>query len=140
MNYIAPGRRPRSTIAPTIVLRGGKPDFAIGVPGASRIPTAVLQVMLDHLVFGRPLADAIGDTRVHFSAALRPGETVAFEAERSFPHAESQELQRLGWKVNLPEPAGTGKHFGGINAVVFNADGTLTGLADPRRTNVAAGY
>ena len=140
MNYIAPGRRPRSTIAPTIVLRGGKPDFAIGVPGASRIPTAVLQVMLDHLVFGRPLADAIGDTRVHFSAALRAGETVAFEAEQSFPHAESQELQRLGWKVNLPEPAGTGKHFGGINAVVFNPDGTLTGLADPRRTNVAAGY
>ncbi len=140
MNYVAPGRRSRSTIAPTIVLRGGKPDFAIGVPGASRIPTALLQVFLDHLVLGRPLADAIGDTRVHFAAALRAGETVAFEAEQSFPHAESQELQRLGWKVNLPEPAGTGKHFGGINAIVFNADGTLTGIADPRRTNVAAGY
>jgi gamma-glutamyltranspeptidase/glutathione hydrolase len=140
MNYVAPGRRSRSTIAPTIVLRDGQPDFALGLPGASRIPTAMLQVLFDHLVLGRPLADAIGDTRVHFSAPFRSGETVAFEAEQSLPHAESLALQALGWKVNLPEPAGTGRHFGGINAIVFNADGSRTGLADPRRTNVAAGH
>lgn len=140
LNYVAPGRRPRSTIAPTIVLRDGRPDFAIGVPGSSRIPTALLQVIFDHLVMGRPLADAIGDTRVHFAAPLRSGEGVTFEAEQSFPHEEAQALQALGWKVVLPEPAGTGRHFGGVNAIVFNADGTRTGIADPRRTNVAAGY
>ncbi|MBL9188665.1 MAG: gamma-glutamyltransferase family protein [Opitutaceae bacterium] len=140
MNYLAPGRRPRSTIAPTIVLRDGRPELAIGVPGASRIPTAVLQVLIDHYVIGRPLAEAIGDTRVHFSAALRSGETVAFEAERSLPHAEAQALQELGWKVNLPEAAGTGRFFGGINAVSLNPDGTRTGFADPRRTNIAAGH
>ena len=39
-NYVAPGRRPHSTIAPTIVFRGGRPVFAIGIPGSSRIPTA----------------------------------------------------------------------------------------------------
>ena len=35
---------------------------------------------------------------------------------------------------------GAGRYFGGMNAVEFNANGTLTGYADPRRTNVAAGY
>jgi gamma-glutamyltranspeptidase len=49
-------------------------------------------------------------------------------------------LKEHGWNVVLREPAGTGKHFGGINAIEFNADGTLTGYADPRRTNAAAGY
>ncbi|MBL9200347.1 MAG: gamma-glutamyltransferase, partial [Opitutaceae bacterium] len=140
LNYIAPGRRPRSTIAPTIVLREGRPDFALGLPGASRIPTAMLQVLIDHLLLDRPLAEAIGDTRLHYSAALRAGETVAFEAERSLPHGESTALQELGWKVNLPEAAGTGKYFGGVNAIVFNRDGTRTGIADPRRTNVALGH
>jgi gamma-glutamyltranspeptidase / glutathione hydrolase len=140
MNYIAPGKRSRSTIAPTIVLRGGKPEFAIGIPGAARIPTAMLQVLLDRLAFNRPLAEAIGDTRVHYSAPFRREDGEVFEAEQSFPHADSQALQGMGWKVNLPEKAGGGHHFGGINAIEVNADGTLTGYADPRRTNVAVGW
>jgi gamma-glutamyltranspeptidase len=45
-----------------------------------------------------------------------------------------------GWRVDLPEVAGRGRHFGGINAIEFNADGSLTGYADPRRTNLAVGY
>lgn len=140
LNFLAPGKRSRSTIAPTIVLRDGKPAFAIGIPGSGRIPTALLQVLLDRIVFQRPLAEAIGDTRIHFLSPLRREESEAIEAERSFPHAEAQALQALGWRVNLPEPAGTGRYFGGINAVEFNADGTLTGFADPRRTNVAGGW
>lgn len=140
LNGLAPGRRSRSTIAPTIVLRGGKPVFAIGIPGSSRIPTALLQVLLDRLALNRPLAEAIGDTRVHYSSPYRRDDREAFEAEQSFPHAVSKELQARGWRVNLPEPAGTGRHFGGINAIEFNADGTLTGFADPRRTNAAVGW
>ena len=140
VNALAPGRRPRSTIGPTIVLRAGKPQFAIGIPGAARIPTAMLQALLDRLAFDRPLAEAIGDTRVHFSAPFRRDEEEAFEAEQSFPAAEAEGLRARGWKVVLREPAGTGRYFGGMNAIEFNADGTLTGYADPRRTNVAAGY
>jgi gamma-glutamyltranspeptidase/glutathione hydrolase len=140
INYLAPGRRPRSTIGPTIVLHAGKPDFAIGIPGASRIPTALLQVLLDRLALKRSLTEAIGDTRIHFVSSYRREQGEAFEAEQSFPHSESKSLQAMGWKVNLPEPAGTGRYFGGINAIEFNADGTLTGYADPRRTNVAGGY
>ena len=140
LNYVAPGRRPRSTISPTIVLRGGKPVFALGIPGASRIPTAMLQVLVDRLVLDRPLGEAIGDTRLHYSLPFRKDETEAFEAEQSLPAADVEALRALGWKVNLPEPAGTGKYFGGVNAIEFKADGSMTGYADPRRTNAAAGY
>ena len=139
-NYVAPGKRARSTIAPTIVLRDGKPAFAIGIPGAARIPTALLQALLDRLALGRPLAEAIGDTRFHFVTSARGDEGPSFEAERSFPASEAAALGALGWKVVLPEEAGRGRHFGGINAVEFNADGSLTGFADPRRTNVAVGW
>ncbi|MEY2880832.1 MAG: hypothetical protein RLZZ15_3212 [Verrucomicrobiota bacterium] len=139
-NALAVGRRPRSTISPTIVFRGEKPAFAIGIPGAARIPTAMLQGLLDRLVFERPLAEAIGDTRWHFSAPLRKEDGEVFEAERSFPAATAAALRAKGWRVVLPEEPGHGHHFGGLNAIEFNANGTLTGLADPRRTNVAAGY
>jgi gamma-glutamyltranspeptidase/glutathione hydrolase len=139
VNYAAPGKRPRSTIAPTIVFRGGRPVFAIGIPGAARIPTAMLQALLDRLAFGRPLAAAIGDTRVHWDNNWRTQEE-SIAVEQSCPAAEVQALRALGWKVELPEAAGTGRYFGGINAIEINADGTYTGYADPRRTNAAAGW
>jgi gamma-glutamyltranspeptidase/glutathione hydrolase len=139
-NYVAPGRRPRSTISPTIVFRQGRPVLAVGIPGAARIPTSTLQVLLDRLVLQRPLADAIGDTRFHFMIPWKKGEVETFEAERSFPAAQADALRALGWKVVLPEAAGRGRLFSGINAVEFNPDGTLTGYADSRRTNAAVGY
>lgn len=138
-NAVAPGRRPRSTICPTLVLKGEKPVLALGVPGSARIPTSLLQVLLDRLVLGRPLAEAIGDTRFHFEIPWRKGDLEAVEAEQSLPPAEVEGLRRLGWKVNLSEPAGEGRKFSGVTAVEFNADGTVTGYADPRRSNVVVG-
>jgi gamma-glutamyltranspeptidase/glutathione hydrolase len=139
VNYAAPGKRPRSTIAPTLVLRGGKPVFAIGIPGAARIPTALLQALLDRLAFDRPLAEAIGDTRIHWDNNWRTGEQ-SINAEKSYPASDVLALQALGWKVEQAEEAGTGRYFGGINAIEMNADGSYTGYADPRRTNNAAGW
>ena len=140
VNSLAPGRRPRSTISPTLVLRHGKPLLALGVPGSARIPTSLLQVLLDYLALHRPLAEAIGDTRFHFMIPWKPDDVETFEAEQSFPAAQADAMRILGWKVSLSEAAGRGRKFSGVNAVEFNADGTLTGLADPRRTNAAAGY
>ncbi len=136
-NYVAPGKRPRSTIAPTLVFRGGRPVLAIGIPGASRIPTALLQALLDRLALARPLAEAIGDTRVHFDRNWRRDDEESIEAERSLPEAEVAALRRLGWKVELTEAPGTGRMFGGINAIEVHPGGGYTGYADPRRTNVA---
>jgi gamma-glutamyltranspeptidase/glutathione hydrolase len=139
-NYVAPGKRARSTIAPTIVFRGGRPVFAIGIPGAARIPTALLQALLDRLALNRSFADAIGDTRVHFDRNWRKDDEESIEAERTFPAADAAELRRLGWKVELTETAGTGRLFGGINVIELNPGGGYTGYADPRRTNKAIGY
>jgi gamma-glutamyltranspeptidase/glutathione hydrolase len=140
VNFATPGRRARSTISPTIVLREGRPVFAIGIPGAARIPTAMLQALLDRLVLNRPLAEAIGDTRVHFASINRAGDVETFEAEESLPDAVADGLRKLGWNVVLPEVAGRGRHFGGLNAIEFGPEGWLTGYADPRRTNAAKGW
>ena len=140
INYVAPGKRPRSTIAPTMVFRAGRPIFAIGIPGAARIPTALLQALLDRLAFDRPLSEAIGDTRIHFELNWRKDNQESLQAEASLPVADIAALSRLGWKVELAEPAGAGQIFGGINAIEVNAAGGYTGYADPRRTNAARGY
>jgi len=140
LNYLAPGKRPRSTIGPTIVLRDGRPVLAVGAPGSSRIPTALLQVLLDRLALQRPLEEAIGDLRIHFQAAEGANGAAAFEVERPFPENEIAELRRLGWRIVLRERAGTGSYFGGVNAVEIDGAGGRSGYADPRRTNSAVGY
>lgn len=140
VNRAAAAKRPRSTIAPTLVLRDGRPVLALGVPGGTRIPTALLQVLLDRLTFGRPLAEAIGDTRIHFERDWRQGNAESLTAEQSLPDEVAADLRVRGWTVELTEPAGTGKAFGGITAVEIHADGTATGFADPRRTNAAVGF
>lgn len=140
LNYLAPGRRSRSTISPLIAFRDGRPAFAMGIPGASRIPTAMVQVLLDRVVLGRSFTEAIGDTRVHWDNNWRRGDDETVEAERSLPESEVAALRALGWKVDLSEPPGTGRRFGGINVIERHADGSYTGYADPRRTNAAVGY
>ncbi|MEE4542711.1 gamma-glutamyltransferase [Streptomyces sp. V4-01] len=62
-NLPGPGKRPRSSISPTIVLRDGRPDFAIGSPGGASIITTVLQVLTEHVDRGLPLVDAIAAPR-----------------------------------------------------------------------------
>jgi len=140
INYVAAGKRPRSTISPTLIFRDHRLVLGIGIPGSARIPTALLQTLLDRLVLDRPLADAIGDTRFHFNQNNRRNDEETIQAEQSLNPVEVEGLQRLGWKVELTEPAGTGRVFGGINAIERHADGSYTGYADPRRTNAAAGY
>lgn len=139
-NFVAPHRRPRSTITPTIVVRGGRPVMAIGVPGASRIPTAIFQALVDILVLDRPIEDAVGDTRVHWQNPLDPKRPDAIEAEATLGADVVGALRRLGWEVSLREPAGTGRTFGGINVISLSGEGEIRGYADPRRTNAARGF
>lgn len=62
-NLPAPGKRPRSSMSPTIVLKDGAPYFAAGSPGGSTIITTVLQVLINHIDFGMSLPDAIAAPR-----------------------------------------------------------------------------
>ena len=139
-NFVAPTRRSRSTITPTLVMREGRPVLAVGVPGAARIPTAVFQVLVDVLVLGRPVEAAIGDTRVHWQDPLDPKRADAVEAENSLDPQVAGALRLRGWDVTLREPAGTGGTFGGVNVIAISGDGEIRGYADPRRTNAARGY
>jgi len=64
-NAIAPGKRPLSSMTPTILLKDGKLFMTVGAPGGSRISTAVLQVILNVVDFGMNIQDAIDAPRVH---------------------------------------------------------------------------
>ena len=64
-NAIAPGKRPLSSMTPTIVLKDGKLFMTAGAPGGSRISTAVLQVILNVIDFGMNVQDAVDAPRVH---------------------------------------------------------------------------
>ncbi|MEU7895963.1 gamma-glutamyltransferase [Nonomuraea sp. NPDC049152] len=62
-NLAGPGKRPRSSIAPTIVLRDGRPLFALGSPGGTPIITTVIQILLNRVDFGMPLPEAVAAPR-----------------------------------------------------------------------------
>ncbi|GGS53024.1 gamma-glutamyltransferase [Actinokineospora fastidiosa] len=62
-NLAAPGKRPRSSMSPTIVLRDGKPFLALGSPGGSTIITTVLQILVNRIDFNMPLRDAVAAPR-----------------------------------------------------------------------------
>jgi gamma-glutamyltranspeptidase/glutathione hydrolase len=138
-NTAALGRRPTSTIAPIIVLEQGRPVLAIGLPGSTRIPSGLLQVLADHLLLGRALEDAIGDTRVQWVDVVGSRRN-RFESENTLPAEVIDALTALGWEVDAKRVPGGGSHFGGVNVITLNADGSRTGYADPRRTNAAIGH
>ena len=90
-NAPAPRKRPLSSMTPTIVLKDGKPHLVTGSPGGSRIITTVLQVIVNGIDFGRPIADAVAAPRVHHQ--WRPDEVLV---ERSLPAATIRALEKRG--------------------------------------------
>jgi gamma-glutamyltranspeptidase/glutathione hydrolase len=76
-NLPAPGKRPRSSMAPTIVLKNGHFDFAVGSPGGSTIITTVLQILFNHIDLGMPLSRALWAPR----ASQRNTTTTSAEAK-----------------------------------------------------------
>jgi len=138
-NHAAPGKRPWSTTSPIIMFEGGRPVLALGLPGGNRIPAGLAQALADHLLYARPFADAMDDVRLNWT--VQPEEkTQTVEAEAGLPMETAEALVRLGWKVETRWKPGASSHFGGINAIALNSDGTRTGYADPRRTNAAEGH
>lgn len=138
-NYIAPGKRTRSTMAPVIVLDDGVPILALGAPGGQRIQTAVLQVLLGILDGGMSPAEAVDQPRVHLRD--RGGDGL----KRRQVHLEQGvdpeliiELARHGWAPTVMED--TVMYFGGVNLIARSAEGVWIGVGDDRRTNAARGW
>ncbi|HYM60479.1 MAG TPA: gamma-glutamyltransferase, partial [Thermoanaerobaculia bacterium] len=117
-------------MSPTIVLRGGKPLLALGTPGGTRIPTTLLQVLLNVLVYDKPLFDAIAAPRFH-----QQGRPDQVDYERLLaPAATIEALGAMGHGVKItPEP------IGDVQALMFS-NGTITAVADPRGPGAAGGY
>lgn len=128
-NAIAGGKRPLSSMTPTIVLRGGAPVLVTGSPGGSRIITTVLQVVVNVVDFGMNPAEAVAAPRVHhqwlpdeirIERGLSP-DTVALLAARGHTVVEGPTM--------------------GSAVSVARAGGVLYGAADPRRPDgLALGY
>ncbi len=124
-NSIAPGKRPLSSMSPTIVLREGKPVLVLGSPGGSRIITAVLQTIVNVIDHRMDLLDAVARGRLHHQWLP---DQVDVEQD-AFPLSTVDALGELGHRV-VPAKGPLGE----VQAVQILEDGTLIGVSDPRRS------
>lgn len=125
-NRVQPGKRPLSSMSPTIAVKDGKPALVLGTPGGSRIFTAVYQVLVDVLDYRLPLAAAQEQGRFHHQ--LLPDNVIYYEAGR-IPDNVADNLRSRGWK--LQDGLGGG---GNIQAIQLLGD-TPSPVSDPRNPN-----
>jgi gamma-glutamyltranspeptidase/glutathione hydrolase len=124
-----PGARVPSMMAPTVVLRDGRPEVALGSAGSNRIRSAILQTILGVVDHGMPAQEAVSGPRIH----VEGGEV---EAEPGMDEDALVRLESGGWAVR--RWAEQNLYFGGVQAVARNPEsGELTGGGDPRRGGAA---
>ncbi|MGE8509526.1 MAG: gamma-glutamyltransferase [Paraburkholderia terricola] len=127
-NTIAPGRRPLSSMTPTILLKDDKVSLVIGTPGGSRILTSIFQVMTDLYDFNMTPTDALAALRFHHQ--LLPPKTIYFEPYHPITGELAEQLQGMGYALE-------GQSFNG-DVQMIRIDGTLPEpAADPRGAGVA---
>lgn len=125
-NTVQPGKRPLSSMSPTIAVREGKPVLVLGTPGGSRIFTSVYQVLVDVLDYQLPLAKAQEQGRFHHQ--LLPDNVIFYEAAR-IPDNVADNLRSRGWKLH--DGLGGG---GNIQAIQLIGD-MPNPVSDPRNPN-----
>ncbi|MCD4526100.1 gamma-glutamyltransferase [Nocardioides sp. cx-173] len=135
-NRIQPGKRPRSSMSPTIVLKNGRPYLALGSPGGSTIITTVLQMLVNHLDRGMSLPEAIAAPR----ASQRNTATVT--AEPDFIAAYGAVLEDLHGHDLVPSGDGltSASEIGAATAIRFGPRGRLVVVAEPDRRGGGAAY
>jgi gamma-glutamyltranspeptidase/glutathione hydrolase len=136
-NDVAPYKRPRSSMAPTLLFKDGKPVAAYGSPGGATIINSVLNVTLNLIDHGMPLRQAIDAPRlsVTHAAGKVSCEGGASYMQPRFSVATQDALRVLG-HVGLGEAGTDGcqEKIGSVQAVVIDlATGEHRGAADPRR-------
>ena len=127
-NAIAPGKRPVSSMTPTIITKDGKLFMAVGAPGGSRITTGVMEVILDVLDFGMNPQDAVDLPRFH--EQWKPD---FLYLQNGFPAATADALKKMGYPI---------KPIGGVARVeaIVDKDGVLEGGTESRLNGKVAGY
>jgi gamma-glutamyltranspeptidase / glutathione hydrolase len=128
-NLPGPGKRPLSSMTPTIVLKDGKPFLVTGSPGGSRIISAVLQVIVNAIDFHMSIGEAVSAPRLH--QQWQPEEVYV---EPGFAPDVLEALEKRGHKI-VPTQS-----FSSTNSIEVTADGYI-GAADRRtRGSLAAGF
>ncbi|MDM0003948.1 gamma-glutamyltransferase [Variovorax sp. J22G73] len=139
-NAIAPGKRPLSSMSPTIVSKDGKPVFVVGTPGGSRIITAVLHTILNVVDYGMNVQEAVDAPRFHqqWLPDVTNVEVFALSPDTR------KILTDMGHNLGVPQPA---NHLAAIIVGAPTLGGKpvgnnrFYGANDPRRnTGLAAGY
>ena len=126
-NAVAPGKRPLSSMTPTIVLKDGKPVMTVGAAGGPKIITSVLLAILRRLDFEQSLADAVGSPRIH--QQWMPD---VLTVEEKMPKEIIEQLEAKGHKIDLIDSGAVAQ------AIEVDEKGQLIGVHDPRVPGKAA--
>ena len=136
VNAVEGGKRPLSSMSPTIVLKDNRPVMAVGTPGGIRIITANTQVIMNVIDFGMTMDEAIEAPRFHsFSSG---GKASALYLEARIPKAVRQTLEKRGHQIEVKDAYDN--YFGGAQGIQISPDGLLIGGADSRRDGACVGY
>ena len=124
-----PGARVPSMMAPTVVLRDGRPEIALGSAGSNRIRSAILQTILGVVDHGLPAEEAVTRPRIHVEGR-------ELDAEPGIDADALDGLEESSWTVRRWTEQNL--FFGGVQAVARNLEtGELSGGGDPRRGGAA---
>jgi gamma-glutamyltranspeptidase/glutathione hydrolase len=127
-NEIQPGKRPLSSMSPTILLEGDEVMMVVGTPGGSTIFTSVFQTVINIIDFGMTPLEAVGATRFHHQ--LLPPDLITTSIANPLPDQTKLALKELGYRV---EPHDW--EFGDVQVIWRDGD-TLRPAADPRDRGV----
>ncbi|HCZ05536.1 MAG: gamma-glutamyltranspeptidase / glutathione hydrolase [Thermotogota bacterium] len=129
---LEPGKRPRTTICPTIIEKDGKVKYVLGTPGGGRIISTITQLVVDLIDFGLSPEEAVKAPKFVGYASYKD-----LRMEKGFPENTVRFLEEvLGHKVKLYEYPDL--FFGGPNIVAVEDDGTMIGVGSIRRNGAAA--
>lgn len=133
VNTVQPNKQPRSSIAPSLLLKNGKPFMVVGSPGAIRIPATVTTLIVNAVDYSLD-AEKI-DNAPRF-LCQKSDQYLSLESRFS---AEAQEgMKKKGHQLQLFGEFDL--FFGGAQIILVDSSGTLHGCADPRRGGTAMGY
>lgn len=125
-NRVEPGKRPRSSMSPIIVMKEGQPYLVIGSSGGARIIGYVANTLIRHIEWGMPVQDAIDAPHMQNRSGV-------YELEAGTSAENLKEpLEKMGYKVRVRDLNS------GFQAILFR-DGKLVGASDPRREGIAMG-
>jgi gamma-glutamyltranspeptidase/glutathione hydrolase len=136
-NAIAPGKRPLSSMTPTLVVKDGRLQFATGSPGGPTIITTVFEVVTNLIDYRMPVMQAVAAPRLHHQ--WMP-DIANFEHDALSPQSE-RELESMGHKLSVRTGA-LGAVQGDAETIVIDPDThRLLGASDPRKPDAeAVGY